>query len=141
MKKWSHWLPVAAAAAALAGCATYPSDRIAADPAAFNSWPPDVQAQVREGRVAPGFTPEQVFVALGEPSLKTQAGAPGDLAEVWVYHKTAPRFGFGIGGASVGDHSAVAGGVSANGIKLGQDEDGRVVFHNGRVTDVNIMVR
>jgi hypothetical protein len=137
MKK-AHWLLVAAT---LAGCATYPSDRIASDQADFNSWPPAVQAQVREGRVAPGFTPEQVFVALGNPSEKTQAGVPGDLAEVWVYHKSAPRISIGIGGADFGGHGGVAGGVSAYGLKLGIDEDGRVIFHNGHVTEVEIMER
>ncbi len=138
--KRPHWL-LAAVAAALAGCATFPSDRIASNQAEFNSWPPDVQAQVRAGRVAPGFTPEQVLVALGEPSEKTLDEAPGDVSEVWVYHKAAPRFGFGIGGASFGEHSGVAGGVSADGLKLGLDEDGRVVFRNGRVTDVVMSVR
>src|SRR5271166_2469539 len=88
-----------------------------------------------------GYTQEQVLVALGEPSLKTQAGDAANLSEVWVYNKRAARFSFGIGGAEYGGHSAVGGGVSASGIKLGHDEDGRVVFHNGRVADFSIVVR
>ena len=61
--KRPHWL-LAAVAAALAGCATFPSDRIASNQAEFNSWPPDVQAQVRAGRVAPGFTPEGLIAEI-----------------------------------------------------------------------------
>lgn len=129
------------ALAGAAGCATFPADRIAAHQADFNSWPPAVQAQVRAGQVAAGFIPEQVFIALGDPSAKTQAGTPGAITEVWVYHRRAPRFSFGIGGGSFSGNTAVAGGVSANGLKLGLDVDGQVVFFNGRVTDVQIVTR
>ena len=135
------WLALAALALATAACTSFPTDRIAAHQADYNSWPPDVQAKVRAGQVAAGFTQEQVFVALGEPSEKTQAGGPGLLSEVWLYHRHAPRFSVGIGGGGVSGNTAVAGGVSANGLKLGLDVDGRVVFLNGLVTEVEIMTR
>jgi len=35
----------------------------------------------------------------------------------------------------------VAGGISANGMKLGLDEFGHVLFHNGRVADFSMVVR
>lgn len=136
------WLVTAAGLALTAGCATStPADRIAAHQADFASWPPDVQAQVQAGQVAVGFTPEQVLVALGAPNLKTTAAAPQQITEVWVYHRRAPRLGIGLGFGSVGRSSAVGGGVSANGIPLGQDMDGRVIFTNGRVTDVVVTSR
>lgn len=135
------WFPLLVAAALLAGCQSYPSDRISARQAEFNSWPPDVQAQVRQGLVQIGFTPDQVWMALGDPQTKTMAGPPGDVTEVWVYHRRAPVFGFGIGGASFGRHSALAGGVSVNGLRLGQDVDGEVVFTNGRVTNLQVFTR
>jgi hypothetical protein len=134
-------MTLTAVAVVFAGCATYPSDRIAAHQAEFNSWPPDVQQRVRAGLVAPGFTFEQVFVALGPPRIKTQAGPPGNVSDVWVYHRRAARLSLAIGGASFGRGSAIGGGVAMNGLKLGQDVDGEVVFTNGRVTDVHIYTR
>jgi hypothetical protein len=136
------WLTTAAALAVTAGCATStPADRIAAHQADFATWPPGVQANVQAGQVAVGFTPEQVLVALGAPDLKTAAAGPQQTTEVWVYHRRAPRLGIGVGFGSVGRRSAVGGGVSANGIPLGQDMDGRVIFTNGYVTDVVVTSR
>jgi hypothetical protein len=132
----------AAALAAAAGCATpTPDDRIPAHQASFSTWPPEVQAKVRAGEVDVGFTPEQVLVALGEPSMRTQAAGPQGVTEVWVYRRRAARLSVGVGGASFGGHTAVGGAVSANGIRLGQDMSGRVVFANGRVADVMVTVR
>ena len=132
---------LALAAAGVSGCTQFPADRIAAHQAEFTSWPPDVQARVRSGQVALGFTQEQVFIALGDPSRKSEAGVPGNVTEVWAYSKEAPRFSFGIGGGSFGGHTAVGGDVSASGMKLGLDESGRVIFHNGIVTEVEVVVR
>jgi len=139
--KHLQWIVMGAAALFTFGCQSFPADRIAAHQADFNSWPPEVLASVRAGRIALGYTQEQVLVALGEPTQKTQAGDPASLSEVWAYDKQAPRFGFGIGGADIGSHSAVAGGISANGMKLGLDEFGHVLFHNGRVADFSMVVR
>jgi hypothetical protein len=125
----------------LAGCQSFPPDRIAAHQAEFNTWPPDVQAKVRAGLVDVGYTQDQVFIALGEPSTKTQAGYPGNLSEVWIYHRRAARFGFAVGGASFGRGGGVAGGASVNGLKLGVDTDGEVIFLNGRLTSVHIYTR
>jgi hypothetical protein len=132
------WIAAVVIASVLIGCQSYPPDRISAHQAEFNSWPPAVQAQVRAGQVGLGFTSDQVLIALGDPSEKTQAGVPGNYSEVWVYHREAPRFSIAIGGMSFGGHSAVGGAVSANGLKLGVDENGRVIFLNGRVTEVEI---
>lgn len=129
------------AGAVLAGCQSAPTDRISEHQAEFNSWPPDVQANVRLGQVQLGYTPDQVFVALGPPSGKSQAGYPGNYTEVWVYHKRAARFGFALGGASFGRGGGVGGGVAVNGLRLGQDTDGQVVFTNGRVTNVQVFTR
>lgn len=127
---------------ALAGCQSpTPQDRIAANQALFASWPADVQAKVRAGIVAVGFTPDQVRMALGDPVARSVTGATGGTTEIWVYDSRAPRLSFSVGGASFGRSSAVGGGVAANGIKLGQDVGGRVVFQNGRVIEVEITVR
>jgi len=126
---------------ALAGCATTPEDRIAAHRADFASWPAEVQSMVRAGQAGIGFTQEQVLVALGEPEIRTVAGVPPQLTEVWVYRRRAPRLSIGIGFGSVGRSSAVGGDVAANGIKLGQDMNGRIIFMNGRVSEITIDVR
>lgn len=133
--------PCLVAAALLAGCQSFPTDRISAHQAEYDSWPPEVQQHVRAGLVEAGYTPDQVFIALGEPSVKTQAGPPGNVTEVWVYHKRAARFGFAVGGASFDRHSAVGGGVAVNGLKLGLDVDGQVIFFNGRVTSLQVFSR
>ncbi len=139
--KPAHALVIALIAAGVSSCTQFPADRIGAHQAEFNSWPPDIQAKVRSGQAALGFTQEQVFIALGDPSRKSEAGVPGNLTEVWVYRVEAPRFSFGIGGGSFGGHTAVGGDVSASGLKLGLDENGRVIFHNGIVTEVEVVVR
>jgi hypothetical protein len=139
--KRAAWLVLALIAAGTPGCTEVPADRIAAHQAEFSSWPPDVQAKVRAGQVALGFTQEQVFIALGDPTRRSEAGVPGDVTEVWVYHRQAPRFSFGIGGGSFNGHTAVGGDVSAGGLKLGVDENGRVTFHNGLVSVVEETVR
>ena len=127
---------------AFAGCATStPADRVAAHQAEFASWPPEVQANVRAGIVAVGYTMDQVLVALGLPNVRSVAGVAGNSTEVWVYHRRAPRLGFAIGGASFGRSSAVGGSVAVNGIKLGQDVGGRVIFKNGLVAEVQVITR
>jgi len=138
----TRWIAlIGIAAGLLAGCQSFPTDRIAAHQAEYNSWPPEVQAKVRAGQVDVGYTQEQVFIALGQPTAKTQAGVPGNLTEVWIYHRRAARFGFAVGGASFGRGGGVAGGASVNGLKLGVDTDGQVVFTNGLLTSVNIFSR
>jgi hypothetical protein len=125
-----------------AGCATpTPADRIASHQAAFLTWPPEVQANVRNGIVAAGYTQEQVWVAYGEPNAKTISGTPGNTYEVWQYHRRAPRMSFAVGGASFGRGGGVAGGVAVNGVKLGEDVGGYVMFRNGLVTEVRITTR
>jgi len=138
----THWIALLGMLAGLlAGCQSYPTDRISAHQADYNSWPPDVQAKVRAGQVDVGYTQEQVFIALGDPTAKTQSGVPGSLTEVWIYHRRAARFGFAVGGASFGHGGGVAGGASVNGLRLGVDTDGQVTFFNGRLTSVNIFTR
>ncbi len=127
--------------AVLTGCSSYPTDRIAAHQADFNSWPPDVQARLRAGRIGQDDTQEQVFIALGEPNEKTATEDAGTIVEVWSYRHLAARISFAVGGGSYNGSTAVAGGASADGIPLGQDIFGQVVFTNGRVTQAHVTTR
>lgn len=68
----------------LAGCAT-PDYRIKKHPEMFAAFPPEVQAKVRQGQVDLGFTPDMVFIALGEPARKYTRRTTGGVNEVWAY--------------------------------------------------------
>jgi hypothetical protein len=135
MKTIARFAAIAALGLA-AGCATTPADRISFHQAEYNSWPPPVQAAISAGRVDPGFTPAQVVVAIGEPNSKSISQGPQGITEVWYYRRRAPRLGIGIGGGSYGRGGGVGGGVAVNGIKLGEDTSGQVVFMNGYVSNV-----
>jgi len=67
-----------------AGCAT-PAARIRRDPELFASFPPAVQAQVRQGRIALGFSPDAVRMALGEPDRIYHRATTNGVNEVWAY--------------------------------------------------------
>lgn len=79
---------LAAALLLAAGCAT-PESRIRKNPELFNSLPPDVQNEVRAGRIDVGYAQGAVELALGRPdrvySRRTQGTAP---SEVWSYTTT-----------------------------------------------------
>ena len=77
-------LAVAALAIVVAGCAT-PKSRIEKNPELFASFPPDVRANVEQGKIDVGYTHEMVQMALGEPNRKyTRKSATGTV-EVWSY--------------------------------------------------------
>ena len=121
---------------ALAGCATTPAERIAKNPADYAAWPPDVQARVKAGEVAPGFTPEQVRMALGEPdhiyTLTTEKGTE----EVWAYRDRKPRFTVGLGVMGGGGSTQVGGATEMSSGGPYRDEVMRVLFAEGRVSAV-----
>lgn len=76
-------LLLASLGALLAGCASSTIEsRIAEHAPAFQALAPEAQQAVREGAIAPGFSPEMVYMALGEPSERT-AGPDG--SELWTY--------------------------------------------------------
>ncbi len=68
----------------LSGCNT-PEARIKREPALFASLSPADQQLIREGKVAIGFTPEMVKLAVGEPDrVYTRTDANG-TSESWSY--------------------------------------------------------
>jgi hypothetical protein len=134
-------LLAALALVAIAGCASTPTSRIADHKAAYNQWPPDVQAAVAAGKIAVGFTPEQVRIALGEPSRKFSRTTADGTAETWAYADNPPRFSFGLGLASWGRGSSVGGGV---GVSTGGYRDGErmhVIFDGGHVSAIETAKR
>lgn len=83
--QWIQGLAVVLLVVGLAGCATTPEKRIQQNPEAFEALPPDVQENVREGRVEIGYTPETVFLALGAPDRKTTRRTEDGEREIWIY--------------------------------------------------------
>ena len=129
------------AALILGGCATTPTARIARNRAAYESWTPDVQREVAAGRIAPGYTVEQVQIALGEPDRRVQRTTAEGVSELWYYTEHRPRFGFGFGLASFGGSSAVGASVGVNDMAFRPDERTRVTFREGRVDAIETSQR
>lgn len=74
-----------------AGCATTVHDRIRRHEQLFASFPAEVQAKIREGRVEPGFTPDMVRLAFGQPDrVITRVSSQGETV-VWVYTDAVPE--------------------------------------------------
>jgi len=74
-----------AMAVMVAGCVSTPEQRIARNQDLFASFSPEVQEQVRAGKVVIGFTPEMVRMALGAPDrIHARTTAAGE-SEVWTY--------------------------------------------------------
>lgn len=120
---------------ALAACSTTPESRIGKQQSTFDGYPAEVQQKIRAGEVAVGFTPEQVRLALGEPSNVTVQQTDKGEAEIWAYRESSPAFSFGVGGFS-GGSTSVGGGV---GVGTGGDRNEdriRVRFEAGRVAAI-----
>ena len=84
------------AALLLVGCAT-PEARIRRNPALFASFPPEVQARVRQGHIALGFSQPAVRMALGDPDrVYHRITSTNTANEVWAYtsydYRSDPQF-------------------------------------------------
>ena len=121
------------ASLAFAGCSTVDS-RIAKDQPAFDSWPPAVQQKVRAKQVDLGFTPAQVYTALGEPDRKYTRTTAQGTTEVWAYRDDRPVFSFGFGFGSAGGSSAYGAGLGVTTGGDRYDDKLRVIFADGKVT-------
>ncbi len=80
-----------------AGCAS-PSGRIQQNEARFNSYTPAEKRLIRMGDVAVGFDPEQVRMALGEPSRERTVSTASGKQIVWEYREIRPAVGLSFGG-------------------------------------------
>ncbi len=68
----------------LAGCETLDS-RLARNQTILLNLPPEHQSLIRQGRIAVGFTPEEVYLAWGAPSHKAITESVQGRLETWSY--------------------------------------------------------
>ena len=132
MRLRSHFAPLALVAMAFAACSTVDS-RIGRNQALFDSYPPEVQAKIRNGMVEVGYTPEMVIMALGEPSRRVEIQEEDRVAEVWTYLKSTPGIGVGMGtGGYVGSGVGIGTGVTV-GEPARSEARAVIYFRHGRV--------
>jgi hypothetical protein len=128
------WIILLVIAFSLA-CASTPDSRIKKEQSLFDSYPVDVQSNIRQGKVDLGFDETMVRLALGDPDeTSTEVSDEGETL-MWGYTRSRPGVSIGLGGGSFGGSSAVGGGVGmGSGPK--KDYTSIVEFREGRVTNV-----
>ncbi|MFT3829973.1 MAG: hypothetical protein QM691_09745 [Opitutaceae bacterium] len=129
---------------ALAGCSTT-ADRIRQKSEVFASLPATDQERLRKGMVAVGDTPDMVYIAIGEPTRRTQITTTQGSRSVWTYRDYYETYE----GAHMAGYRRVVGFDPRTGRRFvylepayvdvyreRSDERLRVVFENGRVTAI-----
>jgi len=84
MKTALKMMVLAGGLALLAGCAT-PEARIQRNQELFTRLAPEEQALIRQGKVALGFNPDMVRLALGEPDRVIERTDAQGTTEIWNY--------------------------------------------------------
>lgn len=134
---WPLGVFLAAVLMALSACAT-PDARIRRNQAVFDALGAAEQALIKEGKVAIGFTPEMVKLAVGAPDQRWMRTDAAGRFEIWSYTTYD-----GLGGMPLfrGDYHHYAGGYPyfydtfyARGAKA--REYFKVTFSEGKVSAV-----
>ncbi|HMP75881.1 MAG TPA: hypothetical protein PKE12_06260 [Kiritimatiellia bacterium] len=87
-----RFLPLCAVVALFAvGCST-PDARIKRNPELFQSLPPEIQENVRQGRIDIGYPQAAVRIALGAPNREYTRRTAETTVSVWAY--TAERVSY-----------------------------------------------
>jgi hypothetical protein len=134
-----RFLALSALALVIAGCASTPTERITKYQSTFDSWPAEVQAKVRAGQIAVGFTEQQVRVALGEPDRVFSRVTEKGPTTVWAYRHRGPRVSLGLGLAGGSGHTGYGGGVAMT--DRGYDDSLHAVFADGKVVSIETLRR
>lgn len=130
---------MAGAVVIIAGCVSTPAERIQKNPAAFNSWPPEIQANIRAGRIAVGYTQAQVRMALGDPDHVLTRTTERGTEEVWSYEHKRPRISLGLGVGGGGGGTFVGGSTAVSSGGPFPDEVLNVIFAGGVVQAIEQM--
>jgi hypothetical protein len=120
------------ASIALMACSTTGS-RIRSQQELFDSYPAEVQQNIRKGEIDVGYSQEMVEMALGKPDRKVEMQTEDGITEVWTYRKSVPGFSVGMGsGSYIGSGVGIGTGVAVG--EPARSEDRAVVeFWKGRV--------
>jgi len=123
---------------ALGACSTTGS-RIADQQDLFDSYPPEVQQNIRNGVIEIGYSRDMVHMALGEPNRKVEMQTEEGMTEVWNYRKSVPGFSIGMGsgsyiGSGVGVGSSVRVGEPAR-----SEDLAAVEFSRGLVSRFHVV--
>lgn len=78
-------LSVLAAAALLLGACSTIESRIQEKSAVFNSLDPVAKDKISHGDIDLGFTPDMVYIALGDPDARRERISSTGSTEEWVY--------------------------------------------------------
>jgi hypothetical protein len=110
--------------------------RIEKQQALFDTYPADVQATIRSGKVALGFDEAMVQMALGEPDeTSTEIRQDGEIL-TWGYTRSSPGVSIGLGGlGGAGGGVGVGGGVGL-GSGPRKNYTAIVEFRGGKVSNV-----
>jgi hypothetical protein len=120
-----------AVAVASAGCSTTGS-RIRDRQAVFDEYPEHVQQNLRAGVIEVGYTPEMVFIALGEPDRKSEVVTGEVVSQIWTWWTRSPGIGFGLGSFRSMGSVGLGTGISV-GDRAQREEQAVVEFVSGRV--------
>ena len=121
-----------AATLALLACSSTGS-RIREHQDAFDRYPETVQQKLRNGVIEVGYTPEMVFIALGEPDRKVDVVTGEVAAEIWTWWKSSPGIGLSVGGwNSLGSNVGLGTGMTV-GERSRREETAVVEFRRDRV--------
>lgn len=136
------------AALVVAGCST-PAMRIKHNPQLFASIPQAEQELIKQGRIAIGFTPDMVKLALGEPDYIARRIDKTGTTEIWRYrgYDSSVDYGFygyyGWGGGPYWYRGYYGGGWGGyygwggRGAPAPQTDYLRVSIREGRVVEIN----
>jgi outer membrane protein assembly factor BamE (lipoprotein component of BamABCDE complex) len=131
-----HVLPLALALALLPGCNT-PQARIRNHPDLFYRLSPADQDLIKQGKVAVGFTPDMVKLAVGDPDRVLTRTTAAGTSETWVYTTYTSR-----GGTMVyyrGYYHRCHPGMYPYWLDYGDREEQeryRVTFRDGKVVEI-----
>lgn len=92
-------LPLVLAAVLLLGACSTINTRINEKAPVFYSLDANTRAKIAQGDVDLGFTPDMVYIALGEPDVKRRIRTANGQAEQWIYRSYYDVYdGFGYVG-------------------------------------------
>jgi hypothetical protein len=117
------------------GCASTRASRIEKQQSLFDTYPAEIQAQIRDGQVALGFDEDMVRMAMGKPDETSTETTEAGETLMWGYTRSRPGVSVGIGGGSFGGGGGLGGGVGT-GSGSSRDYVAIIEFREGRVTKV-----